>query len=124
MPLTFKLFEKNKKLFLYIKAINDMNDNDLETYKKYFSKLFNKKIKFRCIYDVTQMNCPSMTYINKMSQFINETRDQAKEYLIETVVFVNSFIIKNIINVLFTLAPPVSPYKLIDNEDEVSNFIN
>mgnify|MGYP003337918118 CR=1 FL=1 len=57
-------------------------------------------------------------------QLLHERKDITKEKIHKTSVICNNMIIRNMVNMFFSIYKPVRPIKIFKNEETAVNFIN
>jgi len=120
MPIIFK---KNDDI-LIVKPHGKMSKEDLITYSLTFEYYLDNFEMFKGIYDLRDMDDAPIGLLGGLSSFMKKIRPKTKEKISCNIIIVNRSIIKNFLNMLFTVIEPASPYHIIDNIKDIQPLLN
>ena len=109
------------KVFLN-KEIND--DNDFNIFLDKWRELYNLQKDFIFIFDTSNVGYIPIKYSIKMSLFIRNLKRERYQYLQKSIIYVNSNIVKSMLDFIFMIQPPVAPVYIIDNKDNIDKILN
>ena len=117
--------EITKKLpYVYVKINNISNDLDYYKFENLWLDLYKDKKKFIFIIKINNLGTINMIYAYKMVNLIQRLKKEEIQYLDYSILIVNGYIIRNILNIIFKLASPVAPIYIVDKNDYTSDLIN
>lgn len=85
-----------------------VNDDDFDSFLNSWLQIYNQQRKFIFIFDTTELEIPTVKYCLKMSIFISKIRKLPKQYLQKSLIIINHSYIKYMIDLMFSLQPPVA----------------
>lgn len=101
----------DKNTIKFVGTCNDLLLNNFMIQYKNYILMINKKIELE--FDITECNTISLKLLLKFALYLNTLKQLHKRKLNSFIIKVNNNSIKNLINILFTLSPPVVDYKII-----------
>ena len=84
------------------------NDDDFNSFLTSWLQINNQQRKFIFIFDTSELEIPSVKYCLKMSIFISKLRKLPDQYLQKSLIIINHYYIKYMIDLMFSLQPPVA----------------
>ena len=85
------------------------NDKDFDDFLYKWLELYYNKKPFIFIFDTSNVGFIPLKYSLRMSIFIQNLKKQKIQYLQKSIIFVNSNIVKQMLNFIFMIQPPVAP---------------
>lgn len=117
--------EITKKLpYVYVKINNISNDVDYYKFENLWLDLYKDKKKFKFIIQINELGNINMIYAYKMVNLIQRLKKEEIQYLDYSILIVNGYIIRNILNIVFKLASPVAPIYIVDKSDYYQGLIS
>tara|TARA_B100000900_G_scaffold21846_1_gene17098 strand:- start:691 stop:1107 length:417 start_codon:yes stop_codon:yes gene_type:complete len=117
--------EITKKLpYVYVKIKNIDNDVDYNKFENLWLDLYKEKKNFIFIININNVENVNMIYAYKMVNLIQTLKKKEIQYLNYSILIVNGYIIRNILNIVFKLTRPVAPIYIVDKNDYTSELIN
>jgi len=65
-----------------------------------------------------------MVYVYKLVQLIRQLKNKNKQYLKYSVFIVNTYFIKQLLNIIFMITPPVAPIYIVDKAEYYKELIS
>ena len=84
------------------------NDDDFDSFLTSWLQINNQQENFIFIFDTSELEIPSVKYCLKMSIFISKLRKLPHQYLQKSLIIINHYYIKYMIDLMFSLQPPVA----------------
>lgn len=84
------------------------NDNDFDFFLDNWLQIYNQQRRFIFVFDTSGLEIPSIKYCLKMSIFISKLRKLPIQYLQKSLIIINHYYIKYMIDLMFSLQPPVA----------------
>ena len=84
------------------------NDDDFDSFLTSWLQINNQQKNFIFIFDTSELEIPSVKYCLKMSIFISKLRKLPHQYLQKSLIIINHYYIKYMIDLMFSLQPPVA----------------
>lgn len=122
MTINFTSIDKDG-IILIVKPYDRIINEDLNLYIHHFDEYLNKKNKFRCIFDLRNISDVPIEIIYKLSKYMKRTREKTKKKLSRCVILINSALVRNLLNLLFTIIEPVSPYLVTNSIEKMEEFL-
>lgn len=118
---SFKKYDNNIYYFklanlIEIEFINYIND---------FDYIFNKKKKFKLIFDLSEISIKDGLYIKPNIIYMNKNKNNTNKFLIKSTIIINNdTILKIINNLILSIYKPIKPNIIVNNLNEAFEFIN
>lgn len=112
---------------IYVKLNNVVDDEDFDNFLEEWLNLYIKKNNFIFIFDTTNVCYVPIKYSIRMADFIkNLKNNNSYHYLQKNIIIVNSYFVKNMLNLIFKLQSPVAPVYIIENKDrdKINSLLN
>ena len=112
---------------IYVKLNNVVDDEDFDNFLEEWLNLYIKKNNFIFIFDTTNVCYVPIKYSIRMADFIkNLKNNNSYHYLQKSIIIVNSYFVKNMLNLIFKLQSPVAPVYIIENKDrdKINSLLN
>lgn len=85
-------------------------------------KLYDKKRNFYLLFDICDVNNPSIKHIYQLAIFIKKIKKKKPQYLKKSVMILNNnYIFRKIIWLVFKITPPAAPLYLYWKEENEEN---
>lgn len=81
--------------------------------------LFPMAVIFSFIFDCSDVGLVPIKYCFKMTAFIKKLKQQEYQFLQKSIIYVNKKSVKRLLDLVFTIQPPVAPVHIIDNKDYI-----
>jgi len=106
--------------------VGDVNNEELEMMFSEWLNIYNRKINFNIIFDLTKIKSPTIVFAYKMAKFIEVLRKQTPQYFKKSYIIApNNSILKFLIKLTFKISKPVSQvYIYWKNKNENINSNN
>lgn len=117
--INFDPITQNNILILHVYLKNNINDNDLASFITIFNFYLENKDEFKCIFDLTDVDHIPMTLVFKFASYLKINKHKTKKKLLQNIIITDKKMVKNIINSLFKIVEPSSPYLIINNREEL-----
>jgi len=114
--------KKNIVKVIFNSRIKD--DNDFDNFLNDWLQLYNLKKDFIFIFDTTNVGYIPIKYSFKMSAFIKNLKRNEYQYLKKSIILVQSNFVKNMLDLIFYIQPPVAPVYLTQNQEDINNILN
>ena len=118
---------ENKILYIKIKKSIPTDDEwnfSKDTMINYYEILKMSNTKMSLIFDIRNLGILKKNKCKEWGQLLHERKDITKEKIHKTSVICNNMIIRNMVNMFFSIYKPVRPIKIFKNEETAINFIN
>ena len=114
--------KKNIVKVIFNSRIKD--DNDFDNFLNDWLQLYNLKKDFIFIFDTTNVGYVPIKYSFKMSAFIKNLKRNDYQYLKKSIILVQSNLVKNMLDLIFYIQPPVAPVYLTQNQEDINDILN
>jgi hypothetical protein len=110
---------------LYKIEIYNYSDIEFSEFIKNYKKIIQseKKKKIKIIFDASKLTTITIKQITKLSLFLLNMKNLHKKNLEKFTIIVENNLIKEIIDIVFKIIPPVCPYKIVKNIEDAYNYI-
>lgn len=112
--------EFNESQFPIVKiTLNNRIDNneDFNNFLNGWLKYYQQKKEVVFLFDATNVGYIPITYCFKMSTFIRELKQLDKQYLQRSFIVANSWIVKSLLRIIFSIQSPVAPVYIIRTQE-------
>ncbi len=116
-------YEK-KNIVKVVFDTNIIDDNDFDNFLNSWLQLYNLKKDFTFIFDTTNVGYVPIKYSFKMSAFIKNLKRNDYQYLQKSIILVKSNFVKNMLDIIFYIQPPVAPVYLTQNKTDIHKILN
>ena len=103
---------------------NILKEQELNIFLFNFSKLLNKNKPFNVLVDCSELNIFPLQYCLKIAIFLNKYKKKIKELIKKSVIFISTTKIKELLKIIFKLAPPKSDMIITKNYNIALKNIN
>jgi len=116
-------YEKNNIVkVVFNSSIKD--DNDFDNFLEEWLQLYNLQKDFIFIFDTTNVGYIPIKYSFKMSAFIKNLKRKDYQYLKKSIILVQSNFVKNMLDLIFYIQPPVAPVYITQNKADINDILN
>ena len=112
--------EFNESQFPIIKiTLNNSieDDNDFNNFLNGWLKYYQQKKEVIFLFDATNVGYIPIKYCFKMSTFIRELKQVDKQYLQRSFIVANSWIVKSLLRIIFSIQSPVAPVYIVRTQE-------
>ena len=112
--------EFNESQFPIIKiTLNNIieNDDDFNNFLNGWLKYYQQKKEVIFLFDATNVGYIPIKYCFKMSTFIRELKQVDKQYLQRSFIVANSWIVKTLLRIIFSIQSPVAPVYIVRTQE-------
>ena len=112
--------EFNESQFPIIKiTLNNSieNDDDFNNFLNGWLKYYQQKKEVIFLFDATNVGYIPIKYCFKMSTFIRELKQLDKQYLQRSFIVANSWIVKTLLRIIFSMQTPVAPVYIVRTQE-------
>ena len=92
------------------------NEEDFNNFLNGWLSYYQQKKEVIFLFDATNVGYIPIKYCFKMSTFIKELKQLDKQYLQRSFIIANSWIVKSLLRIIFTMQSPVAPVYIIRTE--------
>tara|TARA_Y100000741_G_scaffold360274_1_gene342260 strand:+ start:992 stop:1438 length:447 start_codon:yes stop_codon:yes gene_type:complete len=118
----YSLYETNS--IVKIKLNKKIEDNkDFNDFLNKWLELYEREKDFIFIFDTSDVGFIPIKYSIQMSLFIKNLKKRDYHYLQKSIIFVKSNIVKQMLDFIFMLQPPVAPVYIINNLDHIEYIL-
>ena len=93
------------------------NNEDFNNFLNGWLKYYQQKKEVVFLFDATNVGYIPITYCFKMSTFIRELKQLDKQYLQRSFIVANSWIVKSLLRIIFSIQSPVAPVYIIRTQE-------
>lgn len=121
----FATFSVQQEPFVVRITINHESgdEKDFQDVIRAFLQVFETQRHVSVIIDATQLKAMNKQNVKDIRHFIRNNRPVFEAYLKCSSLIVRSVIIKNIINAIFKIQPPIRPNLIVNTAEEAERFI-
>ena len=125
VPSAFATFSVQQEPFVVRITINHESgdEKDFQDVIRAFLQVFETQRHVSVIIDATQLKAMNKQNVKDIRHFIRNNRPVFEAYLKCSSLIVRSVIIKNIINAIFKIQPPIRPNLIVNTAEEAERFI-
>jgi len=116
-------YEK-KNIVKVVFDTNIIDDNDFDNFLNSWLQLYTLQKDFTFIFDTTNVGYVPIKYSFKMSAFIKNLKRKDYQYLRKSIILVQSNFVKNMLDLIFNIQPPVAPVYLTQNKEDIQDILN
>lgn len=122
----FATFSVQQEPFVLRITINHEcgNAQDFQDVIQAFLKIFEAQRHVSVIIDATQLKVMTKQNVKDIRYFIRSNRPIFETYLKCSSLVIKSVIIKNIINTIFMIQPPIRPNLIVNTMEEAERFVS
>lgn len=122
----FATFSVQQEPFVLRITINHESgdEKDFQDVIRAFLKIFEMQRYVSVIIDANQLKTMSKQNIKDIRHFIRNNKPIFEAYLKCSSLIVRSVLIKNIINTIFKIQPPIRPNLIVNTAEEAERFIS
>jgi hypothetical protein len=122
----FATFSVQQEPFVLRITINHEcgNAQDFQDVIQAFLKIFEAQRLVSVIIDATQLKVMTKQNVKDIRHFIRSNRPIFETYLKCSSLVIKSVIIKNIINTIFMIQPPIRPNLIVNTMEEAERFVS
>ena len=103
--------DNDNNIIKFVGTCNDVLLNEFMIQYMNYILMIEEKIELN--FDITECELISIKHLIKFALYLNTLKSLHKKKLNLFIIKINNNAIKNLINMLFTLSPPVVEYKII-----------
>jgi hypothetical protein len=121
----FATFSVQQEPFVLRITINKEcgDETDFQDVIRAFFKIFEAQRQVSVIIDATQIKMLNKQNVKEIRHFIRNNKTLFEAYLKCSCLILKSVLIKNIINTVFKLQPPIRPNLIVNTLEEAERFI-
>tara|TARA_B100000497_G_C7312740_1_gene210116 strand:+ start:101 stop:469 length:369 start_codon:yes stop_codon:yes gene_type:complete len=109
---------------LYKIEIYDYTDVEFCEFIKNYKKIIqSEEKKIKIIFDASKLSRITIKQITKLSLFLLNMKKLHKKNLEKFTIIVVNNLIREIIDIVFKIIPPVRPYKIVKNIEDAYSYI-
>ncbi len=106
-------------------TFNNLSNNDVNSFFIFIENLYNQKLCFKLIFDLTNMSTTDLIHLPKILKFMLKNKENSIKYMEKSAVIIKSKAIKSIIdNFVFKIHPPVKPNIITNNMNNALDFLH
>ena len=114
----------NKIENIHIIKFKNINDNEILNYFDYLDNLYLKKKNFKLLFDISECTIFDSIYCKEQLNYMIINENNTKLYINKTSIFVNSNILKKLLDILiFSFKKPIKPNLISNNYLDCINFL-
>ena len=100
----------------------DITDKALNKFFNVWLAFYEKKKKFYLLFDICEVNNPSIKNSYQLARFIQTIKKKNPQYLKKSILILNnSYILRQIMGLVFKITPPAAPlYLYWKKENEIN----
>ena len=87
-------------------------------------RLYEQKIPFTFIFDLSNLEVYNIKYSFKMSAFIYKLKKEPIQYLQRSIIIVNNSFIQSLLDLIFFIQSPVAPVYIIRDSNNVQKILD
>ena len=114
----------NDEHFPIIKIVlkGDITDESLKNFFDVWLSFYEKKKKFYLLFDICDVNNPSISNSFQLARFIQKIKSKNPQYLKKSILILNNnYILRKIMGTVFKITPPAAPlYLYWKKENEIN----
>jgi hypothetical protein len=109
---------------LYKIEIYDYTDVEFCEFIKNYKKIIqSEEKKIKIIFDASKLSRITIKQITKLSLFLLNMKNLHKKNLEKFTIIVVNNLIREIIDIVFKIIPPVRPYKIVKSIEDAYSYI-
>lgn len=122
---SFATFSVQQEPFVVRITINQDHgsDQDFQDIIRAFMSIFDARRAVSVIIDASQLKILTKQNVKDIRHFIKNNRPVFETYLKCSSLVIRSVIIKNIINTIFKIQPPVRPNLIVNSMEDADRFV-
>lgn len=100
------------------------NDADFQDFLNKWLLLYELKKDFTFIFDCENVGYVPIKYALKMSLFIRSLKKNEVQYLQKSIIYIPNQSAKRLLDIIFTIQPPVAPVYIINDKLQINDILN
>lgn len=88
----------------------------------YYEAAKQGNYKYSIIFDIRKLGLLNISYYWDCSKIFTENKEITENHIIKTGIITSNTIVKNSLNLFFTLCPPTRPLQFLTSSEEISDF--
>ena len=120
---TYNFSEFETQSIVSVKLNSSINDESFLDFINKWLSIYEYQKNFSFIFDCSDVGLVPLKYCFKMTAFIKKIKQQEHQYLQKSIIYVNKKSVKRLLDLVFTIQPPVAPVYIIDNKDFIKEIL-
>ena len=100
------------------------NDTDFQDFLNKWLLLYELKKNFTFIFNCENVGYVPIKYALKMSLFIRSLKKKDIQYLQKSIIYIPNHSAKRLLDIIFTIQPPVAPVYIINDQSQIDEILN
>lgn len=110
---------------IYYFKLANLIESEFINYINDFDYIFNKKNKFKLIFDLSEISIKDALYIKPNIIYMNKNKNNTNKFLIKSTIIINNdTILKIINNLILSIYKPIKPNIIVNNLNEAFEYLN
>ena len=102
----------------------DKNNYFYNKFINYWKFLYNSKIHFYFVMDLSQLTKPDILLCYDFIQFQKKLKLNSIQYLDFSILLINNSFIRNLLNYIWKICPPLNTVYLVDSQNKCKTLYN
>lgn len=119
----FTQYHDNSIVRVYFSS-NIENDADFQDFLNKWLLLYELKKDFTFIFNCENVGYVPIKYALKMSLFIRSLKKKDIQYLQKSIIYIPNHSAKRLLDIIFTIQPPVAPVYIINDQSQINDILN
>lgn len=124
MPINCMIYSTEPELVLFIVCSGIFTLKDVEKFAAFFEEYLYSAQQFKVLYDLRQVENMKFESISSIVKHMIKYEKYVKNKLLGSSAIVNSSIVENLVNSLFAIRKPTTPFKITSDIQQACDFLN
>ena len=124
MPINCMIYSTEPELVLFVACSGIFNLKDVEKFSAFFEEYLFADQQFKVLYDLRQVENMKLEAISAIVKHMIKYEKWVKNKLLGSSAIVNSAIVENLVNGLFAIRKPTTPFKITSDIQKACDFLN
>lgn len=124
MPINCMIYASEPELVLFIMCSGVFCLKDVEKFAAFFEEHLFGERQFKVLYDLRQVENMKLESISGIVKHMIKYEKFVKNKLLGSSAIVNSTLVENLVNGLFAIRRPTTPFKITSDIQQACDFLN
>lgn len=121
---TFQLFDNNVISVALVAGADGVSESDLNGFLQALESFVSQGAPFALIIDASQVQTANMMFATRIAEFMKAHQATFKQLSRGTAMVVTAPVVRNVINMVFSLQKPESPFRVVNTLIEAHAFVS
>ena len=120
---TFQIYDNNTISVTLVEGSDGISVVELNGFLEALESLVNQGTTFSLIIDASKVVTSNLGFATRIADFMQKNREAFKARNRATAMIIHSPIVRSVVNAVFALQPPDTPFKIVTTSIEAHAFL-